>query len=680
MGEVGFELLYWIPFVRWALEQVPELANRLVITSRGGTAGWYAGVHAPYVDILDVYTVEEFTVRRDKLKQRGVSELEEEFCGRVAERLEMPSPALLHPSLFFGTYYRNIKVDPRAFVRTLEHEGPFARGLMSVFAPLARPPIGALESELPDDFVAARFYFRPSFPDTTENARFAHGLIESAASHAPVVILNNEMQLDDHVDLPPAAGERIHRIHTAMRPSNNLEVQTAAMSRARAFIGTYGGLGYLPPFFGVSSACFLSDATEPRSWHLELAQAVFAAPPWGSISVLTPRDLAVVSLAASGPAASQTAAGNGSTAPAPESPAPPGSQATPRAEPGRRVPKDRRQPKRKTPKQRKKAGRVPVLAPEPTLRVEGLSKRYRMVPRRASNLVPIPSLIPSRLRRKRGGQIPVGPTHVWALRDISFTLAPKTVMAIVGANGSGKSTLLRILSRMTAPTSGRVVVRGRVMPMLEMGVGLLEAEQSATRNLFLLGRYLGIPHELIHERVDAIFAFAGLEDHKDKLLKQYSSGMLRRLAFSFTVNMEPDLLLADETLSVGDVAFRALAQRRFEEITLGNMTVLFSSHDLQVVRELSDVVLWLDCGSVREMGPPDGVLDRYIDSVPAEERKPRRDAVIELQPEADVDDDAAADDDDVEDVDDRDEREPVPRSGRGKRSPHRPRRSRRAKS
>jgi hypothetical protein len=301
---VGFEILYWVPLVRWAVEEFPELRDRLIITSRGGARSWYEGLAADgrYVDVLDVFSVDEFVSRRERMKQRGgLSDLELDFYARVRERMGIETAANLHPELLWHMYYRMIKVDERAYARavsTERDEGGAASGLNAHYAPLTPPPAGKVADALPDgEFVAVRFYFRPSFPDTPENRALASGLVEQLAERTHVVLLNNRLELDEHSDLD-VHHPNVVSLHELMTPGDNLHVQSIAMSRAAAFVGTYGGLAYVPPHFGVPSLCFLEDPTEPRAWHLELAQAMFQHPRWGSLAVLSTADTHVLDLLA----------------------------------------------------------------------------------------------------------------------------------------------------------------------------------------------------------------------------------------------------------------------------------------------------------------------------------------------------------------------------------------------
>jgi hypothetical protein len=300
-GEVGFELLYWIPFLRWIVDEFPESGNRLVVISRGGTEHWLAGMGARYVDIFSLYPPDEFVRRRPSLKQTETTGFEEEIYETVRRRLGIDHAEVLHPEVFFRLYYLLRKVDRYAFVRSVRRTPTGAKGLLAVYEPLPAPEPAPIAAELPEEYVAARFYFRPSFPDTTENREFASLVLRSIARRTPVVLLNNRLELDEHVDFSDERLEgSVTTIDGAMTPEDNLQVQTAILSRARAFVGTYGGLAYLAPFLGVSSVSFSSLPEHTHHFHLDLARNIFEGPSWGSIFMLRPDELPLLSLVCRG--------------------------------------------------------------------------------------------------------------------------------------------------------------------------------------------------------------------------------------------------------------------------------------------------------------------------------------------------------------------------------------------
>jgi lipopolysaccharide transport system ATP-binding protein len=201
-------------------------------------------------------------------------------------------------------------------------------------------------------------------------------------------------------------------------------------------------------------------------------------------------------------------------------------------------------------------------------------------------------------------------TEFWALRDITFGVAVGEVIGIVGPNGAGKSTLLKILSRITAPTEGWVELDGRVSSLLEVGTGF-HPELTGRENVFLNGAILGMFQSEIRRKFDAIVAFAELEQFIDTPVKHYSSGMFVRLAFSVAAHLEPEILIVDEVLSVGDLHFRNRCLGRMKDLREEGRTVLFVSHDLTSVRQLCTRALLLNGGRVVDDGDPDTITRRY---------------------------------------------------------------------
>lgn len=205
------------------------------------------------------------------------------------------------------------------------------------------------------------------------------------------------------------------------------------------------------------------------------------------------------------------------------------------------------------------------------------------------------------------------PREIWALKDVSFSVERGTILGIIGPNGAGKSTLLKVLARITPPSEGRIVGRGAVAPLLELGTGL-QGELTARENILLYAAWNGIPQTEVKKQIDEIVAFAEIEEFVDSPLKHFSSGMYVRLAFSVAVNMRPDILLADEILAVGDLAFQERCLQRVEEAGQAGMTVLFVSHDMSAIQRLCDRVLWLNGGRLVEDGDPETVVSHYEES------------------------------------------------------------------
>ncbi|MFL5958801.1 MAG: ABC transporter ATP-binding protein [Gaiellaceae bacterium] len=207
---------------------------------------------------------------------------------------------------------------------------------------------------------------------------------------------------------------------------------------------------------------------------------------------------------------------------------------------------------------------------------------------------------------------------------MTFDVAEGSALAIIGSNGAGKSTLLKILARVTDPTSGYVDVAGRVSALLEVGTGF-SPELTGRENVYLNGTLLGMSRREIDRRLDEIVAFAGIEQHLDKPVKWYSSGMYVRLGFAVAAHLEPDILIVDEVLSVGDLAFQQKCLGRMNEVAGGGRTVLFVSHNLAAVSAICPTAMYLSDGEIRSRGSTREVIDRYVDDVKATARVDVRD-------------------------------------------------------
>jgi lipopolysaccharide transport system ATP-binding protein len=243
----------------------------------------------------------------------------------------------------------------------------------------------------------------------------------------------------------------------------------------------------------------------------------------------------------------------------------------------------------------------------------GLGKRYRL------------GRVESGFRRaRRLARRDSGPGQLWAVRDVSFDVPEGAAFAIIGSNGAGKSTLLKILAQITEPTAGYVDVRGRVGALLEVGTGF-NPELTGRENVYLNGALLGMTRGEIDSRLDEIVAFAGVEDHLDKPVKWYSSGMYVRLGFAVAAHLEPDILIVDEILSVGDLAFQQKCLGRMGEVAGSGRTVLFVSHNLAAVSAFCPSGMYLRDGQMVTVGPTQEVIDRYVDDVQANARVDVRD-------------------------------------------------------
>ena len=198
----------------------------------------------------------------------------------------------------------------------------------------------------------------------------------------------------------------------------------------------------------------------------------------------------------------------------------------------------------------------------------------------------------------------------WALRDVSFDIQKGEVIGIIGNNGAGKSTLLKIISGILKPTHGSVEVMGNIVPMLELGSGF-DHDLTGRENIFLNGAVLGYSEAFLKEKYDEIVAFSELGRFIDIPLRNYSSGMMMRLAFSVATVVNPDILIVDEILAVGDADFQAKSKARMLELMGGGTTVLFVSHSIDQIREMCDRVIWLEHGQVKMIGKTDEVCNQY---------------------------------------------------------------------
>lgn len=202
----------------------------------------------------------------------------------------------------------------------------------------------------------------------------------------------------------------------------------------------------------------------------------------------------------------------------------------------------------------------------------------------------------------------------WALRHVSFKLEKGSSIGIMGRNGAGKSTLLKVIARVLTPKAGRIVVRGKVFPMLELGAGFV-MELTGHENIYLYGNILGLNNALVTKLYDSIVDFSELGDFIHAPMRSYSSGMIARLAFATATAVQPDILLADEILSVGDASFREKCMKRMEKFLENGTTIVFVSHSAETVKNICKAGLWLDHGLVKMMGTSEAVADAYAQSV-----------------------------------------------------------------
>lgn len=211
--------------------------------------------------------------------------------------------------------------------------------------------------------------------------------------------------------------------------------------------------------------------------------------------------------------------------------------------------------------------------------------------------------------REQGGSNPNG--YVWALEDVNFSVKHGEVLGIIGRNGAGKSTLLKIISKVTAPTKGKIKIRGRIASLLEVGTGF-HPELTGRENIFLNGAILGMTKREISLRFDEIVAFSGVEKYIDTPVKRYSSGMYVRLAFAVAAHLEPEILIVDEVLAVGDAEFQKKCLGKMKDVSSQGRTVLFVSHNLVAVKSLCQSGLLMERGSISYMGTADETVEQYL--------------------------------------------------------------------
>jgi hypothetical protein len=272
-GEVGFELLYWAPFVRWAVHRFSIDPARITLLSRGGTASWYGIDGARYLDVFELRSPDQFRAHTTDTKKQRTLRLFDRGLIRDVSREVGERPGVLHPAMMYAVFMPYWKQQvPRGWV---EHFSEFAR--------ITAPTILGLQ--LPREYVAVRFYFSDCFPDTPENREVIPALIQSLTAETDVVLLGGGARVDDHHDFEMARSDRVYSVDHLMRPENNLAVQTAVIAGARSFIGTYGGFSYLAPFCGVSTVALYSRRTF-FVYHMDFAQQIIDTVGGGSLTVV----------------------------------------------------------------------------------------------------------------------------------------------------------------------------------------------------------------------------------------------------------------------------------------------------------------------------------------------------------------------------------------------------------
>lgn len=293
LSEVGYEVLYWIPFLNWVTSELGVSKDRITVISRGGAAPWYENICGSYIDVFDFLTPEEFREGNLSRVPAGTSYQKQTFISgfdREVLRLATNSRGIneyewLHPVLMYRLFsffwpYTNTDYHIAKHSKYQKYPAVDADGLLK---------------ELPDDYIAVKFYFASCFPNTKENRGFISDLLNSLSEKMNVVLLETGLNIDDHSDCPVDASGRIYNFRNLINPRNNLDIQTRIVSRARAFMGTYGGFSYLAPFYGVPSIAFYSNW---NLWtqHVDTAYRAFSNSGFGSFTILDIRNIDAVRL------------------------------------------------------------------------------------------------------------------------------------------------------------------------------------------------------------------------------------------------------------------------------------------------------------------------------------------------------------------------------------------------
>ena len=238
---------------------------------------------------------------------------------------------------------------------------------------------------------------------------------------------------------------------------------------------------------------------------------------------------------------------------------------------------------------------------EPIIEVNNVSMRFRMA---NDNIGSIKEYLVQLLKRR------LKYSEFEALKNVSFEVGKGEVVGLIGHNGAGKSTMLKIISRIMKPTEGNVVVRGNVVPMLELGSGF-DHDMTGRENIFLNGAILGYSEEFLKSKIQEIIDFSELAAFIDIPIRNYSSGMLARLAFSVASAVNPEILIVDEILGVGDADFQQKSENRMMEMMGGGTTVLMVSHDINQIRQMCDRVVWIEKGQIIKVGKAEEICDEY---------------------------------------------------------------------
>lgn len=245
------------------------------------------------------------------------------------------------------------------------------------------------------------------------------------------------------------------------------------------------------------------------------------------------------------------------------------------------------------------------------IRVTNVTKRYQSVDSGPTRNLALNDLI---LLMRQVFGFNSGARQFEALKDVSFSVPRGTTLGIIGGNGSGKSTLLKLISQVTPPSEGTIEIGGRIVSLLELGFGF-RPDLTGRENILMSGAVYNLTKKAVRDRVDEIIEFSGIERFVDMPVRSYSSGMYLRLAFATAIHMDPDIILADEVLAVGDIRFRNRCLNKLMQLKDEGKTLLYVSHDLSEIRRLADKVLWLQDGQVKEYGDTDEVVDSYLSDV-----------------------------------------------------------------
>ena len=281
LSEVGYEVLYWVPFVRWVQSQFDIPPDRLVVVTRGGAAAWYSDITTNAVELFDLMTPDEYAAGnaqrsvedRGTLKQFGVSSMDQRIVAEVERRLGVSDMRVLHPSFLYQLFHQF----------WLGHRPPSFLEKRTRYRRIAAP--GVAVPSLPDAFVAVKFYTAASLPPTDTVRRALQSIVLGLAERTDVVMLDTGLALDDHEDYSFARASRIHSVRESLRPRDNLAVQTAIISRASSFVGTCGALAWLAPMLGVDTTAVLADARFLHG-HLQVARRVYQVIDGGRFSPL----------------------------------------------------------------------------------------------------------------------------------------------------------------------------------------------------------------------------------------------------------------------------------------------------------------------------------------------------------------------------------------------------------